>query len=178
MNVAKPLKLYTIEEFEQMTKDEHITYELIDGIIMMSPRPAAKHQKISMRLSAAFLNLLKDTNCDAIQEFELALDHQRFVPDLMIACNDEFEGNRYEKVPQIVIEIISSSSVSRDCFVKRNKYEQLGIPEYWIVSPEEQCIDVLCFADASHTNYCVKDNPILTSCTIPELTIDLNNVFE
>ena len=44
MNVAKPFKLYTLDEFEQMTKEEHITYELIDGIVMMSPRPAAKHQ--------------------------------------------------------------------------------------------------------------------------------------
>ena len=41
MNVAKSLKLYTIEEFEQMTKEEHLTYELIDGIVMMLPRPVA-----------------------------------------------------------------------------------------------------------------------------------------
>jgi len=178
MNVAKPLKFYTIEEFEQMTKDEHITYELIDGLVMMSPRPAAKHQKVSMKLSSAFLSQLRNTNCDVIQDFELALDNQRFVPDLMITCGDKFEGSRYEKLPQIVIEIVSPSSVSRDCFVKRMKYAQLGIPEYWIVSPEEQCIDVLCFTDSSHTNYCVKGNPILTSCSISELTVDLSTIFE
>jgi len=178
MNVAKPLKLYTIEEFEQMTKNEHITYELIDGIIMMSPRPAAKHQLASGNLYAELRTALRQKNCNVIQEFDLVLEHNILVPDLMITCNDKFEGIRYEKVPQIVIEIADISTASRDCIVKRNKYEQLGIPEYWIVSPEEQCIDVLCFADASHTNYCVKDNPILTSCTIPELTIDLNQVFE
>ena len=178
MNVTKPLKLYTIEEFEQMAKDEHITYELIDGIVMMSPRPAAKHQHASGNLYAELRATLRQKNCDIIPDFELALGHQRLVPDLMITCNDKFEGNRYEKIPQIVIEIISPSSASRDYLVKRNKYEQLGIPEYWIVSPEEECIDVLCFTDTSHTNYCVKDNPVLTSCTIPDLTIDLNNVFE
>ena len=178
MNVAKPLKQYTLEEFEQMTKEEHITYELIDGILMMSPRPAAKHQKAGMRLASAFLDQLKNTDCDVIQEFDLLLEHQIFVPDLMITCGDKFEGNRHEKAPLIVVEIISPSSASRDYLVKRHKYEQLGIKEYWIVSPEEQCIDVLCFTDASHTNYCLKDNPILTSCTISELTLDLNNVFE
>ncbi len=178
MNVAKPLKLYTPEEFEQMTKEEHITYELIDGLVMMSPRPAAKHQKVSMRLASAFLGQLKNTDCDVIQEFDLVLEHNIFVPDLMITCGDKFEGNRHEKAPLIVIEIISPSSASRDYLVKRHKYEQLGIKEYWIVSPEEECIDVLCFADASHTNYCVKDNPMLTSCIMPELTLDLNAVFE
>jgi len=178
MNVAKPLKHYTLEEFEQMTKEEHITYELIDGLVMMSPRPAAKHQKVSMRLASAFLNQLKNTNCDVIQEFDLMLEHQIFVPDLMITCGDKFEGNRYEKAPLIIIEIVSPTSMSRDYVVKRNKYEQLEIQEYWIVSPEEECIDVLCFTDSSHTNYCVKDNPLLTSCTLPELTVDLTGIFE
>ena len=178
MNVAKPFKLYTLDEFEQMTKEEHITYELIDGIVMMSPRPAAKHQLTCGNLYAELRTTLRQKNYNIIFEFDLLLEHNYLVPDLMIACEDKFEGNRYEKVPQIIVEIISPSSASRDYLVKRNKYEQLGIPEYWIVSPEEQCIDVLCFTDASHTNYCVKDNPILTSCSIPELTIDLNNVFE
>ena len=36
MNVAKPLKLYTLEEFELMAKEDGWNYELIEGIIMMS----------------------------------------------------------------------------------------------------------------------------------------------
>jgi len=39
MNVAKPLKLYTLEEFEQMAREDGWNYELIDGLVMMSPRP-------------------------------------------------------------------------------------------------------------------------------------------
>ena len=177
MNVAKPLKLYTLEEFEQMTKEEHITYELIDGLVMISPRPAAKHQLVSGNLYAELRAVLRKNNCNVIQEFDLMLEHQIFVPDLMITCGDKFEGNRYENAPLIIIEIVSPTSMSRDYVVKRNKYEQLGIQEYWIVSPEEECIDVLCFTDSSHTNYCVKDNPLLTSCTLPELTVDLTGIF-
>lgn len=51
MNVTKPLKLYTVEEFELMDKDEHFTYELIDGVVMVSPRPA-KNTRI---LAAIFI---------------------------------------------------------------------------------------------------------------------------
>ncbi len=59
MNVAKPFKLYTLDEFEQMTKEEHITYELIDGIVMMSPRPAAKHQLACGNLYAELRTTLR-----------------------------------------------------------------------------------------------------------------------
>lgn len=178
MNVAKPLRQYTLEEFEQMVKEDHLTYELIDGIIMMSPRPAAKHQRASGNLYAELRTALRQKNCDVIQEFDLVLENNHFVPDLMITCGDSFEGNRHEKPPLIAIEIISPTSTSRDYIIKRHKYEQLGIKEYWIVSPEEQCIDVLCFTDASHANYCTKENTILTSCTLPELSLDLNTIFE
>lgn len=43
MNVAKPLKLYTQDEFEQMEKEANLNYELIDGMVMMSPRPTLEH---------------------------------------------------------------------------------------------------------------------------------------
>lgn len=61
MSVAKPFKQHTIEEFEQMVKDDHHIYELIDGVIMMSPRPAKKHQNISGNLYFELRNALKYT---------------------------------------------------------------------------------------------------------------------
>lgn len=178
MTAAETLKVCTLEEFEQMTKNEHNIYEFIDGIVMMSPRPAAKHQYTSGNLYAELRNLLRGSDCSVIQEFELILENNVFVPDIMITCGDKFEGTRHETAPFIAIEIISPSSASRDYLIKRHKYEQLGIQEYWIVSPDEQCIDVLCFTEATHKNYCTKNNPVLTSCTLPNLTLDLNNIFE
>ena len=42
MNVAKPLKFYTLKEFEELPREDGWNYELIDGVVMMSPRPAGK----------------------------------------------------------------------------------------------------------------------------------------
>ena len=47
MNVSHPIEPVTPEEFERMDKDERLTYELIDGVVLMSPRPSLEHQKIS-----------------------------------------------------------------------------------------------------------------------------------
>lgn len=175
MNVAKPLKLYTFEEFEALKKDDNLTYELIDGVVMMSPRPALEHQAISGNLYFELRNALKTTNCKPIQEIDLVLEKNNLVPDLMIICNDELKGTRYEKAPFIVVEIVSPSSISRDCFFKRHKYEQLGIQEYWVIIPDEKCVDVFCFENKQYTHYC---GGKIKSFVLPEIEIDLSSIFE
>ena len=47
MNVAQPIPKMTLAEFEALSKEEHLNYELIDGLVMMSPSPSFDHQKIA-----------------------------------------------------------------------------------------------------------------------------------
>ncbi|MBQ3205805.1 MAG: Uma2 family endonuclease [Peptococcaceae bacterium] len=174
MNVANPLKLYTVEEFEQMEKEEHLTYELIDGVVMMSPRPAKTHQNISGNLYFEMRNALKHTNCKPLQEVDLALNHDIMVPDIMVLCNDNMQGTRQTTPPLIVVEIVSPSSSGRDYMLKRLKYQQLGIEEYWIVSPEEKCIWVIHYAEQAEHHYCDGE---AKSAVLLELVIDLEQIF-
>lgn len=176
MNVAKPLKRMTFEKFLAEPKQDGLTYEFIDGIVMMSPRPAAKHQKISGKLYAKLLHLLEGKHCEPIQEIDLVLEQQNFVPDLMVVCDENMDDMiRCEKPPLIVVEIISPSSASRDHWVKRKAYKALGIQEYWIISPDEKCITVISFATDESTHYCEGQ---LKSFVMPEIVIDLNYIFE
>ena len=174
MNVANPLKLYTVEEFEQMEKEEHLTYELIDGVVMMSPRPAKTHQNISGNLYFEMRNALKHTNCKPLQKVDLALNHDIMVPDIMVLCNDNMQGTRQTTPPLIVVEIVSPSSSGRDYMLKRLKYQQLGIEEYWIVSPEEKCIWVIHYAEQAEHHYCDGE---AKSAVLLELVIDLEQIF-
>ncbi len=168
-------KRYTFEEFEAMPKQDGVNYELIDGIILMSPRPTVTHQKISLRLASALLNALKEKNCDVVQEIDLVLEGNNLIPDILVTCNEQFEGKRHEKPPLIVIEIVSPSSASRDFITKLQKYEQLGIKEYWIVVPEEKSIWVICFAQNSRNHY--YSGQVISS-VLPDLTIYLDEIFE
>ena len=163
-----------LAEFEQLKKEEHLTYELIDGILMMSPRPSLEHQSISGNIYFELRTVLNHSNCKPIQEIDLVMDKNNLVPDLAVICNDDLKGTRYEKAPMIVIEIASLSSVSRDYVTKRHKYEQLGIQEYWVVSPDEKCIDVFDFTANKHMNYC---SGKLISSVLPEIEIDLDAIF-
>ena len=174
MNVAKPLERKNFAEFEAMPKEEGWNYELIDGMVMMSPRPAMKHQRVSSRLLVHLWDSLKEKDCEPVQEVELVLEKDRFIPDLMVICNDNLDDTRYEKPPLIAIEIVSPTSGSRDYITKRRKYEQLGIQEYWIVSPEEKCITVFDFVNQNEEMYC---EGTVKSFVLPEIEINLENIF-
>lgn len=175
MAEIKELLRTSMGEFESMQKEEGWNYELIDGMVMMSLRPAAKHQRINGNIYHELRKLLKGKNCEPIQEIDLVLHGENFIPDLMVICHENLdELTRYEKPPLIAIEIISPSSISRDYFVKRNRYEALGIPEYWIVSPEEKCIMVICFVTGETGQYC---DGKMHSFIMPEIVIDLSDVF-
>ncbi len=174
MTEIRELQPVSFEEFEAMEKQEGLDYELIDGIVLMSPRPAVLHQEIAGNIYFELRNVLKTKNCKPIQEIDLVLEKNNFVPDIMVVCNDELKGARHEKPPMIIIEIVSPSSPSRDYFLKRNKYEELGVQEYWIVEPKEQCIMVLAFSSNQQERFCEGQ---VSSFIMPDLQIDLNNIF-
>lgn len=174
MTQLKELQPITLAEFEAMEKQEGLTYELIDGVVMMSPRSSFEHQDISGNIYHELRNVLKDTHCKPIQELDLVLDDNNFVPDLMVICNEIFKVKRYEKPPLIAIEIVSPSSTSTDYFAKRLKYELLDVQEYWIISPEEKCIMVIAFKNRQQERYCEGQ---VKSLVMPEISIDLSAVF-
>jgi len=84
------------------------------------------------------------------------------------------DSTRYEKPPLIAIEIVSPTSGSRDYITKRRKYEQLGIQEYWIVSPEEKCITVFYFVNKNEAMYC---EGTMKSFVLPDVEINLEDIF-
>ena len=176
MTQMKSLQPVTLSEFEAMKKEEGRNYELIDGIVMMSLRPSLAHQWISGKLFSELWHILKGTSCMPIQEIDLVLDEQNFIPDLMVICNKDIrERKHYDKPPMIAIEIISPTSASRDHILKRRKYEQLGVREYWIVSPEEKCIAVLSFSDGQEEVYCEGQ---VKSFVLPDIVINLDDIFD
>lgn len=175
MTEVRELQPTSFAEFEALPKEEGWNYELIDGMVMMSPRPTAKHQKVSGNIYHELRNVLKGKHCEPILEIDLVLEGENFIPDLMVICDENLdEVARYEKPPLIAIEIVSPSSTSRDYYVKRQAYARLGVQEYWIVSPEEKCIIVISFATNEDTQFC---EGTVKSFVLPEVEIDLTDIF-
>jgi Uma2 family endonuclease len=128
----------TYEDYASL--DDGNRYELANGVLeLMSPGPSVPHQIIS----AEILKRMAGT-CDAdylilsaLVDLILSAVEVR-QPDLMMIHRSRLgivSHRGVEGPPDLVVEILSPSTLRRDKLDKSRSYAQYGIPEYWIVDP-------------------------------------------
>lgn len=131
---------------QEMIYQEETWEELLDGtVVAMSPRPAVNHNRVASRISSIFEHYLWGKKCIPFGDgTDLYLSEKdRFVPDGMIVCDkDKVKADGVYGAPDLVVEILSPSTARNDRGYKKEKYEEYGVPEYWIVNPNDQSIEV------------------------------------
>lgn len=119
--------------------------ELLDGKVIVSPAPVPVHQRIILRLALLLNSLIPDGEL-FLSPIDLALDDSNVVqPDLVwLSVNGECRvlEKRLEGAPELVVEVFSPGSVSRDKRDKFQLYQRHGIAEYWMVDPSEDYLEV------------------------------------
>ena len=179
--LAKKQKKITVDNFLNMKFTDDNIYELIDGFIMMSPRPSEKHMIVQSNIVTE-INLYfksRKKHCRAIFENMLKSDDYSYIiPDVMVKCADENNDNILTDKPFIVIEVLSPSNMSNDLIVKLNKYKDLEIPEYWIVDPKSKEITVHDFVNNKSKRYYYHDDEKqITSNIISDMQINIEDIF-
>lgn len=167
---------FSLDEFNQLQFKDENTYELIDGIVLMSPRPNIKHQEIMSNLHFELRAVLKGKPCKVFTEIELEFENNVLIPDISVICgivNTDIQ--RYKNAPDIVIEILSPGSRYTDTFTKLYKYELFGVKEYWIVNSETESITIYNFENKLNMDYSKSNKliPVLFS----DLKINLSDIF-
>jgi len=143
---------FTFADFLAWEKDERI--EIIDGEVVMLATPSRLHQKISGEIFRQLANYLDGKECEvysapfAVRLFEQNGDAPENVdmmvePDISVVC-DKNKLDKYgcKGAPDMVIEILSPSSLRHDRLVKLNLYQRAGVREYWIVDTENKAVQV------------------------------------
>lgn len=151
---------YTFADVLEWPDDERA--ELINGeIFLMAPSPSRGHQGISVELTRQFANYLEGKKCKAyhapfdVRLFEKEGDAPEDVdtvvePDLVVICDpSKLDDRGCKGAPDMVVEILSPSTQRHDRLVKLGLYQRAGVREYWIVSPEEQTVQVFLRQDGS-----------------------------
>ena len=116
---------------------------LIDGEIYDMASPTFEHQRILGNLYLRFRECAETHGlpCDiyaAPCDVQLDKDNYTMVqPDLLVLCGEyDSAVKRYEGAPDLVAEILSPSTRSKDMLLKRYKYERAHVREFWVVDPE------------------------------------------
>ena len=82
--------------------------------------------------------------------------------------------------PLLVVEIVSPGELqrNRDYVAKRSQYEDLGIPDYWIIDPQAQTVSVFILQSGRYAEAQVfTDRDRLTSAQMPTLDIAIADLF-
>jgi Uma2 family endonuclease len=151
-SLAKKLnkeRKYSYDDYLAWPDDER--WEIINGVpYNMSPSPTPVHQEISVELAGEFHNYLKGKKCKVytapldvrFPQGKKKNDKEIFdvvQPDIIVVCDkDKIDNKGCTGAPDIVIEILSPSTASKDALKKRMLYEKNKVKSYWIVDPDEK----------------------------------------
>ncbi len=140
------LSQITWQDVQHLPDDGH-RHEAIEGELYVTPAPSSRHQRVAMRLTLALNRLLVDRGLGELFLAPIGVefpDTQEGVqPDLVFVSRSRSgiiveEGVR--GAPDLVVEIVSPTTASRDRGVKRKLYERQGVarnrrPAYFATSP-------------------------------------------
>ena len=180
------IKEWTYEEFMSLPEGDPYRYELIDGDLCMTPSPVPRHQEISMNLSRIVSNFLHLNPLGKV--FAAPVDvvfsqktPQVVVPDMVFVSKARLSTiteKNIQGAPDLLVEILSEGTSTRDRRQKFSLYERFGVPEYWIVDPESQTVQVFRLSGGKYPDPLeFRKDDTLTSPVLPGLSIPLSGVF-
>lgn len=126
---------WTVDDLEQLP-DDGLQYELLDGILLVSPAPIPVHQVV-----AGNLYLALRMGCPAgLRVLFAPLDWQpdrrtSLQPDLLVVGRDDLGAKNIVKPLLLAVEVLSPSTRRKDAVLKFSKYAECGVASYWLVDP-------------------------------------------
>ena len=145
MGMAVTIPYYTVDDLEQFPCDGN-RYELLDGVLLVTPAPGAEHQAISSRIA----NVL----CNAVQVPGLGMVYAsgavsfpprtQLEPDILVVPARFPIKDKWADTSEhwLAVEILSRSSRVYDREFKRDAYLALGVREVWLVDKIRRSVEV------------------------------------
>jgi len=152
MGMPIPLHSYWTADLVRELPDDGNRYELVRGELLVTPAPRPRHQRVHSRLLAALHRYLEVEPVGEVwsSPADISWGPDTLVqPDLFVVPPGEAAAERWAEVRHLllVVEILSPGTARQDRFQKRRRYQEAGVPVYWIVDVEERMVEVWTPAD-------------------------------
>ena len=146
-------KRYTYADYLTWLDDK--TRELIHGFIkIMSPAPRLEHAEICSNILSHFRTIIRRNKgkCKVFTApFDVRFPKQGETanneidsvvqPDICVICDlSKLDVRGCCGAPDMIVEILSPSTLKKDMVEKFALYEEFGVKEYWIVHPKDKAI--------------------------------------
>ncbi|MEQ8471250.1 MAG: Uma2 family endonuclease [Marinoscillum sp.] len=190
ISVLEPEATYSYADYLRWSFEERV--ELIKGkLFRMSPAPKRSHQEISTVIGGEIFSFLKNKSCRVYHApFDVRFpnspddtDDQTSTvvqPDICVICDhSKLDDAGCKGAPDLIVEILSPSTASKDLNEKYQLYEEYGVKEYWVVYPGECVLEIYDLQDGKYVSRgkLVREDEV-TSNVLPGLKVKLKDVFE
>ncbi|HEX4682051.1 MAG TPA: Uma2 family endonuclease [Gemmatimonadaceae bacterium] len=187
MGMATASKVWTLAEVHSLPDDGN-TYELVNGVLYVTPPPLEEHETIAARLARILDPYVAAHGLGLVYRpksvFRIGKEIE-VEPDLMVRQPHRARRNRDEDwetapTPSLVVEIVSASTRRRDFELKPSVYlDEGGIPDYWVVNAGARTIHVYRRGHPATRAIEIRDELTWSpDGAMASLRIDLGDVFQ
>ncbi|TVP67914.1 MAG: Uma2 family endonuclease [Leptolyngbya sp. LCM1.Bin17] len=181
-------RFQSFEEYLAYDDGTDNLYELFNGELVRVPPESGFNVEIATFL---LIQLAQQVGHRRVRghglELEVRGEPRNRFPDLTVIREEHVAQLKTRNTirlamapPLLVVEIVSPGEVqrNRDYVAKRMQYEDLGVPEYWIVNPQAETILLLALTDGRYRDVAtVSGEDVLQSPQLGPLAVTAADVF-
>ncbi|MBW4465907.1 MAG: Uma2 family endonuclease [Pegethrix bostrychoides GSE-TBD4-15B] len=162
-------------------------YELYNGELIAVPPESGFNVGIANFLFAVFLPIVGYLRLRGHGlELEVRGEPRNRFPDLTIIREEHIQQIIRRNTirmsmapPLLVVEVVSPGELqqNRDYVAKRSQYQDLGIPEYWLIDPQQQTVTILTLQAAVYIESIFRDSEPIVSTQFPDLNLSAEQIL-
>jgi Uma2 family endonuclease len=171
------------KDLDRLPDEPFLTYEIIDGELIVSRQPHLRHGVIIAKLCSQVSSAVQGSGGLVIVEPGLVWSDEaedNVVPDVAIVLPDRLHlatGRSLSGTPNIVIEVVSTGSIELDYVKKRDLYARTGAQEYWIIDWQRQLIEVWSFSGSTARAVSYTRGGSIETPLIPGLVVSVDELL-
>ncbi len=174
---------WVYEDYLKLEGDKR--YEIIGGELIEVPAPTTTHQRIVGKLFRLISNFVEDKALGEVfvSPVDVILSDENVVqPDIVFVSKGRKDIIRERGVfgaPDLVVEVISPSTLKRDTEDKKKLYSEHGVKELWLIFPCERAVEVFLLKEKDYEvcSFAYEKGKI-SSCLLKGLEINLEKLFK
>ncbi len=148
MNASGKVKVYTVGEYILLEEAGEVRHEFVNGNLYEMSGASREHHKLCKKLLRLLEDLLLGKGYEVnMENMKVAIPggNQFYYPDIFITKENQTEDNKYiQYQPELIIEVLSESTRTKDSIDKFIQYRKIGTLKYYLVAEPEKCL-VMCY---------------------------------
>lgn len=145
MAMAISAPLYTVDDLDEFPRDGN-RYELLDGVLLVTPAPSMSHQLVASRLQLRLsMAVMLPGQANVVGPGAVVLPPKtQLEPDILVFPASIRAGAHWREVHEhwLAVEILSPSSRVYDREFKRDAYLALGVRQVWLIDLSDRSVEL------------------------------------